>query len=233
MSTITEVVKPQNWSWLFDQNDGPVRFIVEHQFLFVGAYMIILVTSILSAVGPESGKPSSLRSTASIAAVARLAFTLAVYAPAFYKVGRNVSSSIEVWRILFPIIGAHIALTALNFLLVQIQSDDDVSSPDYSGSTTRKVIDSIIIPTRLLIDAMIPFSNIRNIKKSPVIYNDITDDVPKYVENKEGLFIGDGHDDIENVSSASASISLLSTNTVTSPYLLGAIAFIIGAAKRS
>lgn len=232
MSTITEVVKPQNWSWLFDQNDGPVRFIVEHQFLFVGAYMIILLTSILSAVGPESGKSSSFRSTSSIAGVARLAFTLAVYAPAFYKVGRNVSSSIEVWRILFPIIGAHIALTALNFLLVQIQSDDDVSSPTYSGSTTRKVIDSIIIPTRLLIDAMIPFSNIRNIKKSPVILdeNGVGVTIPDLRENNEGLFIGDG---LNNTDDLVSNLSLLSPATVTSPYLLGAIAFIIGAAKRS
>lgn len=142
-----------------DKQTNPLMFLSQPIFMY--AYVVILVLTFFQSY--MKNKPqitSSLSRTQFLYVILNLAFTFGFYAPAFYKIGSNADNTALAWNVIKPIIAAHIVSSLVVWVLTQIQTCDEANGcaagqgPDNS---LRKFADSIIVPTRRVIEAATPF----------------------------------------------------------------------------
>jgi hypothetical protein len=144
-----------------DKKTNPLMFLSQPIFMY--AYVVILVLTFFTSY--MKSKPKNSANTTSdnfIFTILSLAFTFGFYAPAFYKIGSNADNTSLAWNVLKPIIAAHVVSSLVVWVLTQIQTcnvANGCAAGQAPNNSLRKFADSIIVPTRRVIEAATPFGN--------------------------------------------------------------------------
>ena len=143
-------------------NYTPFGFI-NQQFISI-SFGLLFVTTLFTAYwkyqNPDTaGNLATIYTTASIETVIGLAALLGIYVPLFYQIGASADSHERAWALAKPILYAHIAISFVNWGLLQLQTCTFPGQCPYPADNKegRKFLDTVIYPTRRVLSAVAPF----------------------------------------------------------------------------
>jgi hypothetical protein len=138
-----------------DVSTNPILFLA--QPVFVASYAALIAVSLFTSYMTNKAGQTAFWERGSISYVVTLGFILGFYVPAFFKIGSNANDTKAVWHIAKPLIGGHLLLGLINWVVAQGQTCDNPGQCEKS-SDGRKFVDTLLLPTRTLLSAAAPFN---------------------------------------------------------------------------